>query len=64
MADYLLSNAAIESLRAWMQTQYGDAFLAENSILGVDAELPAGRVGLRRRQLRLVQRLPDSHRDR
>jgi len=38
MADYLQSNAAIESLRSWMQTQYGDAFLAENSILGVDAD--------------------------
>jgi len=36
LADYLQSNAAIESLRAWMQAQYGDAFLADNGILGVD----------------------------
>ena len=36
LADYLLSNAAIESLRVWMQAQYGDAFLAEDGVLGVD----------------------------
>ena len=36
LADYLQSNAAIESLRVWMQAQYGDAFLADNGILGVD----------------------------
>lgn len=36
LADYLQSNAAIESLRAWMQAQYGDAFLADNGVLGVD----------------------------
>lgn len=37
-ADYLLSNTATESLRAWMQAQYGDAFLADNSILGVELD--------------------------
>ena len=26
MADYLLSNGSIESLRAWLQAQYGDAY--------------------------------------
>ena len=36
LADYLLSNAAIESLRVWMRAQYGDAFLADDGILGVD----------------------------
>lgn len=36
MDDYLLSNTAIESLRSWMRAQYGDAFLAENGVLGVD----------------------------
>lgn len=36
LADYLLSNSAIESLRDWLQRQYGDAYLAENSVLGVD----------------------------
>ncbi len=35
LADYLLSNAAIESLRVWMQAQYGDAFLADEGVLGV-----------------------------
>ena len=35
LADYLLSNAAIESLRVWMQAQYGDAFTAEDGVLGV-----------------------------
>lgn len=35
LADYLLSNTAIESLRTWMQAQYGDAFLADDGILGV-----------------------------
>ena len=38
LADYLQSNAAIESLRAWMQAQYGDAFLADN---GSSASTPA-----------------------
>jgi protein-tyrosine phosphatase len=36
LADYLLSNAAIESLRSWMQAHYGDAFDAGDEILGVD----------------------------
>ena len=36
LADYLLSNAAIESLRVWMQAQYGDAFLADDGVLGVE----------------------------
>jgi len=36
LADYLLSNTAIESLRDWLLRQYGDAYLAENSVLGVD----------------------------
>ncbi|HEY4993290.1 MAG TPA: tyrosine-protein phosphatase [Nakamurella sp.] len=36
LADYLLSNTAIESLRVWIQEQYGDAFLADGGILGVD----------------------------
>jgi len=36
LADYLLSNTAIESLRDWLSKQYGDAYLAENSVLGVD----------------------------
>ena len=35
LADYLLSNTAIESLRVWMQAQYGDAFLANDGVLGV-----------------------------
>lgn len=35
LADYLLSNTAIESLRRWMRAQYGDAFLADDGILGV-----------------------------
>jgi protein-tyrosine phosphatase len=37
LADYLLSNTAIESLRSWLQAQYGDAFLADQGVLGVDA---------------------------
>jgi len=36
LTDYLLSNTAIDSLRSWLQTQYGDAFLADNAVLGVD----------------------------
>lgn len=36
LADYLLSNAAIESLRTWLQEQYGDAFLADQGVLGVE----------------------------
>jgi protein-tyrosine phosphatase len=36
LADYLLSNAAIDSLRAWMKAHYGDAFDAGREILGVD----------------------------
>ncbi len=35
LADYLLSNTAIESLRVWMRAQYGDAFLADDGVLGV-----------------------------
>lgn len=36
MADYLLSNSAIESLRSWMLAQYGeDAHRANDDILGV-----------------------------
>ena len=35
MADYLLSNAAIESLRSWIRAQYGDTFVTEVAILGV-----------------------------
>src|SRR6478672_1892867 len=35
LADYLLSNAAIDSLRVWMQAHYGDAY-DSNEILGVD----------------------------
>lgn len=35
LADYLLSNAAIESLRVWMRAQYGDAFVADAGVLGV-----------------------------
>ena len=38
LADYLLSNAAIESLRAWMQAHYSDAFAADEEILGVDRQ--------------------------
>ena len=36
LADYLLSNAAIESLREWMRVQYGDEFDDDREILGVD----------------------------
>ena len=36
LTDYLRSNTAIDSLRDWLQTQYGDAYLADNAILGVD----------------------------
>ena len=37
LADYLLSNTAVESLRTWMIAQYGDGALrADNDILGVD----------------------------
>jgi protein-tyrosine phosphatase len=36
LADYLLSNGAIDSLRAWMQAHYGAAFDAGREILGVD----------------------------
>src|SRR6478672_11799648 len=35
LADYLLSNTAIDSLRTWMQAHYGDAY-DSNEILGVD----------------------------
>lgn len=35
LADYLLSNNAIESLRIWMQAQYGDSYLSDDGILGV-----------------------------
>jgi protein-tyrosine phosphatase len=36
LADYLLSNAAIESLREWLQEHYGDAYDTSTQILGVD----------------------------
>ena len=36
MAEYLLSNASISSLRAWLQQQYGDAHQASDEVLGVD----------------------------
>jgi protein-tyrosine phosphatase len=36
LADYLLSNAAIDSLRSWLQAHYGDAVDAGTEILGVD----------------------------
>lgn len=36
MADYLLSNAATESLRAWMLSRYGDDFPVNDRILGVE----------------------------
>lgn len=36
LADYLLSNGAIESLREWMRAQYGDAFASDKEILGVE----------------------------
>jgi protein-tyrosine phosphatase len=37
LADYLLSNTAIESLRSWMLDRYGeDALRADDQILGVD----------------------------
>ncbi len=36
LADYLLSNAAIDSLRAWLQEHYGDAFDTSSQVLGVD----------------------------
>lgn len=35
LADYLLSNAAIDSLRSWMRVHYGDTFLADDEVLGV-----------------------------
>ena len=38
LGDFLLSNTAIDSLRAWMLSLYGDdALRADDSILGVDA---------------------------
>ncbi|MGS0688456.1 tyrosine-protein phosphatase, partial [Nakamurella sp. GG22] len=38
LADYLLSNTAVESLRTWMLERYGDdALRADDQILGVDA---------------------------
>jgi protein-tyrosine phosphatase len=36
LADYLVSNTAIESLRAWMQLQYGDGVVDDDIVLGVD----------------------------
>ncbi len=36
LADYLLSNSSIESLRAWLQAQYGDSYQASDQVLGVD----------------------------
>jgi len=36
LADYLLSNAAIDSLRTWLQEHYGDAFDTSSQVLGVD----------------------------
>lgn len=35
MTDYLLSNSAIESLRAWLRVQYGGIYEDEGVILGV-----------------------------
>ena len=53
LADYLLSNTAIESLRSWIQAQYGDAYLAENSVLGVDESyLQAAGIRWRRTSVR------------
>jgi protein-tyrosine phosphatase len=36
MSDYLLSNGSIESLRSWLQAQYGDSNQATDEVLGVD----------------------------
>ena len=36
MADYLLSNTATGSLRAWMRSRYGDDFPLDEQILGVE----------------------------
>jgi protein-tyrosine phosphatase len=36
MSEYLLSNTSIESLRAWLQRQYGDSYQASDEVLGVD----------------------------
>ena len=36
LADYLLSNAAIESLRGWLQEHYGDAYDTSRQVLGVE----------------------------
>ncbi len=36
MQEYLLSNAAMGSLRDWLQAKYGDNFDADSALLGVD----------------------------
>jgi protein-tyrosine phosphatase len=36
MAEYLLSNAAIGSLRDWLRVKYGDDFDSDDALLGVD----------------------------
>lgn len=36
MQEYLLSNAAMGSLRDWLRDKYGDNFDADNALLGVD----------------------------
>ncbi len=61
-ADYLLSNAAIESLRDWLRIQYPDVYDNPTAILGVQERFLHAAFDSVDSGLRFLRRLPGRHR--